>query len=88
MKPMKFFKSPFPEKHFQTSKESAQSSNILIFVIFYTFYNKWHQSINCSSIEILIKINLEKSLKIKLPGHFFEKVDLTNFFELISWASS
>jgi len=40
--------------------------------IFVAYYNRWHQSTNWSTIEILIKINLEKALNL----NFFEKVFL------------
>jgi len=35
-----------------------------MFAIFFAYYNRWHQSINWSAVEILIKINLEKALKL------------------------
>ena len=74
----------FLGKHFQTSKTSTQSSNILLFAIFGTYYNS--QSINWTSIGFKIKINLEKALirkglKVKFPGHFFEKVVLLGISE-------
>jgi len=60
MKPMKFFKS---ENHHFTNT-SPQSWNILILAIFFAYYNRWHQSINWSAIEILIKIYREKAVKL------------------------
>ena len=47
-------------KHFRTSKKVQ-----IISAIFVAYYNRWNQSINWSSIEILIKINREKTLKLK-----------------------
>ena len=74
MKPMKFIKSwkdQFSKKHFKTSKTNPQSSNILILAIFVAYYNRWHQSINWTTIEILIKINLKKALKLNSLVIFF-----------------
>ena len=54
---MKFLKS---EKTFS----NIESSNILIFAIFVAYDNRWHISINWSSIEMLINANLEKASKL------------------------
>jgi len=66
MKPMEFCnyeKDHLSDKTF-SNIEHPQTSNILISGIFVAYYNKWHQSINWTSIEILIKTNLEKALKL------------------------
>jgi len=72
MKPMKFFnswKDYFSKKNIFKHRKNPQSSNILIFAIFFAYYNRLHQSINWIAIEILI--NLENGLK--LSGYFFCK---------------
>ena len=53
----------FSEKHFRTSKNSPRSWNILTMVL--------HQSINWTSIDIIIKTNLEKARNSMVI--FFEK---------------
>jgi len=59
-------KDHFSEKTFSNIK----NCHLLLYVSYYR-YNRWQQSINWGSIEIVIKINLEKSwLKIKFSGHF------------------
>ena len=65
---MKFFneKEHFSKKKYFKTRKNAQSSNILIFAAFVT-----EQSINWSSIEILIKI--ENPLKLNSLDIFFWK---------------
>ena len=46
---------------------------MLIFEIFVAYYNRWHMSTNWTTIEILIKINLEKPLKLNSLGTFMKK---------------
>ena len=48
-----------------------------------TYYNRWHQSINCTSIEILIKINLEIALKLNSLDIFFDKVGQVEAHEIL-----
>jgi len=55
---MKFFKSEGPLFRKNILKHR------LIFAKLLTYYNMWHQSINGSAIEILIKIKPEKALKL------------------------
>jgi len=69
------------KKHFQTSKKWSQSSNILIFAVFVTYYDRCNQSINWSSIVILSKINLEKVLKLNFLDRCFKKVVFLRFTE-------
>jgi len=72
--PIKFFRSEndhFSEKIFR--KKRHQSSNILMFAIFFDYYNRCHQSINWNAIEILIKINPAKAVKLNFQHIFFKK---------------
>jgi len=69
---MKFVNSEkdlFYDKTFSNIEKSPQNSNILILPFFVTYYNRWHQSIKRTSIEMVIKISLEKALIIKFRGH-------------------
>jgi len=47
-------------------------SQSLSFIIKYAF--RWNQSINCSSIEIVININLKKALKFKFLATLLKKL--------------
>ena len=87
MKPMKFFhfeKDYLSRKTFPNIEKNLQSSKILIVSSeseVPTFYDRLDgptvdQSINCS-IGIIIKINLEKALK--LNSSFYEKVVLIHY---------
>ena len=80
MKPMKFFKSEkhhFSEKIFRNIEKTPSKFNILIFAIFFGYYNRWHQSIHWRAIEILIKIlikvNPEKAVKLNSLDIFLKK---------------
>ena len=53
----------------------------LILAVFVTYYERWHQLTNWSSIEILIKINLEKALKLDFLDTFLEKMFLLGISE-------
>jgi len=71
--------SHFSDKAFSNIKKALKVP-ILIFAIFVTYYQKWDQSINLSSIESTIKINLGKDLELNsLATVFFEKMVLHGF---------
>jgi len=79
MKPMKFFKRTTFPKFFTSQKSSSKFEYTLIFAVFVTSYDGWHQPINWSSIEILIKINLGKALKLNSPDTLWSLYQLKNF---------
>jgi len=62
---------------------------MLICANFVGSYNRWHQSTNWGTIEIIIKINLEKGLQLN-SWTFFEKVVpvVVKEFHGISWSKN
>ena len=77
MKPMKFFKGPLFRKNIFNNRKQALTVRLYKFSrIFVTYYNRWHQSTNGITIEIVIKLNREKPLKLNSVDTFFEKVSL------------
>ena len=83
MKPMKFFnfeKGHFSEKTFSNIEKNPSN---LKYINFRDLCHRWHQSINWTPIEILIKINLEKALKLNSMVTFLKKWSLKNFMGFI-----
>ena len=75
MKSEKFFKSEknhFFKKNILKHRKNPSKFKILIFAIFFAFYNRWHQAINWSAIEIIIKIKPEKALKLNSLDIFWK----------------
>ena len=89
MKPMKFFKSEkkhVSEKTFSNIEKKPSKFKYFNFRDFLAYYNRWYQSINWTAIEILIKINLEKALKLHSLHIFVKKWsfwDLKNFMGFV-----
>ena len=76
MKPMKLFnseKNHFSGKTFSNIDQKSKSSNILIFAAFVDYYNT-----NQLTKEMLIKINLNKALKLNSMDTWFFS-ELKNF---------
>jgi len=76
MKFSKFEKDHFSEKHRKNPSKFKYSNFHDLF-----HYNRWHQSINGSAIEILIKIKPKKASKLNSLDIFCEKVILPRFKE-------